>query len=139
MNFRLVPVYVSWIDFVKRWEMKQICPNRIISICFSQIKGPLVLQDRSCQTLTETLGRECLSEYSHTRVTVPPSSFTPVFIDAEKKADSFFTAKNLFKNKISHQLNWIESNSHILMFFKMFILFIKFKTSCTLPSLQSLS
>lgn len=79
--------------------MKQICPNRIISICFPQIKGPLVLQDRSCQTLTETLGRECLSEYSHTRVTVPPSSFTPVFIDAEKKADSFLRQKTFLKIK----------------------------------------
>lgn len=79
--------------------MKQICPNRIISICFSQIKGPLVLQDRSCQTLTETLGRECLSEYSHTRVTVPPSSFTPVFIDAEKKEDSFLRQKTFLKIK----------------------------------------
>lgn len=88
--------------------MKQICPNRIISICFSQIKGPLVLQDRSCQTLTETLGRECLSEYSHTRVTVPPSSFTPVFIDAEKKADSFLRQKTFLK--IKSATNWIELN-----------------------------
>lgn len=79
--------------------MKQICPNRNISICFSQIKGPLVLQDRSCQTLTETLGRECLSEYSHTRVTVPPSSFTPVFIDAEKKRTLFLRQKTFLKIK----------------------------------------
>lgn len=66
VNLRILDWYV-YLNLIclKRCEMKQTCPNRIISICFSQIKGPLVPLDRSCQTLTETLGRECLSEYSH--------------------------------------------------------------------------
>lgn len=98
----------------------------------------------SAGSVLSNIDRDLGSRMSQWVFTHPCYSSTKQFYTrlhwCRKKSGLFFTAKNLFKNKISHQLNWIESNSHILiMFFKMFILFIKFKTSCTLPSLQSLS
>lgn len=121
-------IWFVWRDV--KWSRH--APIRIISICFSQIKGPLVPPDRSCQTLTETLGRECLSEYSHTvlqfhqAVSLPSSSM-------QKKLGHCFRQKTFLKKNQP----LFESNSHILKFIKVSILFIK--TSGTLPSLQSLS